>query len=81
MAEDVATEGSFPKDEPTFVLVEIAKSGKSVEIGIAGGEYAGGDETITLGLGKKLTLQNTADGSRYELELLAVQGFPLPTKE
>ncbi len=81
VAEDVATEGSFPKDEPTFVLVEIAKNGKSVEIGIAGGEYAGGDETITLGLGKKLTLQNTADGSRYELELLAVQGFPLPRKE
>jgi hypothetical protein len=80
-AEDVATEASFPKDEPTFVLVKIAKNGKSVEIGIAGGEYAGGDDTITLALGKKLTLQNTADGSRYELELLAVQGFPLPKKK
>jgi hypothetical protein len=78
VAEDVATEDSFPKDEPTFVLVKIAKNGKSVEIGIAGGEYAGGDDTITLALGKKLTLQNTADGSRYELELLAIQGFPLP---
>ena len=81
VAEDVAVEGSFPKDEPTFVLVKIAKNGKSVEIGIAGGEYAGGDETITLALGKKLTLQNTADGSRYELELQAVQGFPLPKKK
>jgi hypothetical protein len=81
VAEDVATEGSFPKDEPTFVLVEIAKNGKSVEIGIAGGEYAGGDETITLAFGKKLTLQNTADGSRYELQLLAVQGFPVPKQK
>ena len=81
VAEDVAVEGSFPKDEPTFVLVKIAKNGKSVEIGIAGGEYAGGDETITLALGKKLTLQNTADGSRYELELQSVQGFPLPKKK
>lgn len=81
VAEDVAVEGSFPKDEPTFVLVEIAKNGKSVEIGIAGGEYAGGDETITLALGKKLTLQNTADGSRYELELRAVQGFPIPKQK
>ena len=80
VAEDVAVEGSFPKNEPTFVLVKIAKNGKSVEIGIAGGEYAGGDETITLALGKKLTLQNTADGSRYELELKSVQGFPLPKK-
>ena len=78
LAEDVAIEGSFPKDEPTFVLVELAKNGKSVEIGVAGGEYADGDETITLALGKKVTLQNTADGSRYELELLAIQGFPVP---
>ena len=61
VAEDVAVEGSFPKDEPTFVLVKVAKNGKSVEIGIAGGEYASGGETITLGLGKKITLQNTAD--------------------
>jgi hypothetical protein len=81
VAEDVAVEGSFPKDEPTFVLVKLAKNGKSVEIGIAGGEYAGGDDTITLTFGKKLTLQNTADGSRYELELRAVQGFAVPKKK
>jgi hypothetical protein len=81
VAEDVATEGSFPKDEPTFVLVKVAKNGKSVEIGIAGGEYAGGNETITLALGTKLTLQNTADGSRYELELLTIQGQPVPKKK
>jgi hypothetical protein len=81
VAEDVATEGSFPKDEPTFVLVKIAKNGKSVEIGIAGGDYASGGETITLALGKKLTLQNTADGSRYDLELLTIQGSPVPKKK
>jgi hypothetical protein len=80
-AEDVAVDASFPKDEPTFVLVKVAKNGKSVEIGIAGGEYADGGDTITLALGKKLTLQNTADGSRYELELLAVQGQPVPKKK
>ena len=81
VAEAVAVEGSFPKDEPTFVLVSVAKNGKSVEIGIAGGEYASGGETITLGLGKKLTLQNTADGSRYELQLLTVQGRPVPKQK
>jgi hypothetical protein len=80
VAEDVAVEAAFPKEEPTFVLVSVAKNGKSVEIGIAGGEYAGGGETMKLVLGKKITLQNTADGSRYELELRAVQGFPLPKK-
>jgi hypothetical protein len=80
-AEDVALEATFPKDEPTFVLVSVAKNGKSVEIGIAGGEYAGGGDTMTLGLGKKITLQNTADGSRYEVELLTIQGQPLPKKK
>ena len=78
VAEDVVVEAPFPKDEPTFVLVSLARNGKSVEIGIAGGEYASGGETITLGLGKKLTLQNTADGSRYELELLTIEGQPVP---
>ncbi len=63
------------------MLVKIAKNGKSVEIGIAGGEYASGGETITLALGKKLTLQNTADGSRYELELLTIQGEPVPKQK
>ena len=78
VAEDVALEAAFPKDEPTFVLVSVAKDGKSVQIGIAGGGYATGGETMKLELGKKLTLQNTADGSRYELELRTIQGFPVP---
>jgi hypothetical protein len=81
VAEDVAVEGSFPKDEPTFTLVSIAKDGKSAQIGIAGGAYAAGGETMKLSLGKKLTLQNTADGSRYELELLTIQGYPIPKKK
>jgi hypothetical protein len=81
VAEDVALEAVFPVAQPTFVLVSIAKDGKSAQIGIAGGAYASGGETLKLGLGKKLTLQNTADGSRFELELLALQGFPLPKKK
>ena len=75
---EFATDGSFPAEEPIFVLVSIADDGKSVEIGIAGGAYADGDETITLKIGKPLTLQNTADGSRYELELLTVAGHVPP---
>lgn len=76
--EDVQPEQAFPAGEPTFVLVSLAKDGKSAEIGIAGGAYAGGAETIELTVGKKLTLRNTADGSTYVLELLAVAGFPAP---
>jgi len=78
VAEPVTLETPFPVAEPTFVLVSIAVDGKSVEIGINGGEYASGGETLKLLLGKKITLQNTADGSRFELELLSIRGFPLP---
>jgi hypothetical protein len=80
VAEGVAVGGTFPKAQPTFVLVSLGKNGSSVQIGIAGGEYAGGRATMTLAFGKKVTLQNTADGSRYELELKSVEGFPLPAK-
>ena len=80
-AEDVQLDTPFPAAEPTFVLVSIGKDGKSAEIGIAGGEYASGGETLKLVLGKKVTLQNTADGSRFELELLSIQGFPLPKQK
>lgn len=68
----VAITETFPEADPVFVLVRLGTDGKSVEIGIAGGSYADGEETITLELGKPLTLQNTADGARYELKLLAV---------
>lgn len=68
----------FPLDDPIFVLVSTAPDGKSVEIGIAGGTYADGEDTITLKLRKPLTLQNTADGSRYELVLETVTGFVPP---
>lgn len=79
-AEDVKVDAEFPTAEPTFLLVAVGKDGKSVEIGIAGGSYANGEETLKLAVGKKITLQNTADGSRYDLELLSVAGFPLPKK-
>jgi hypothetical protein len=81
VAEDVKVDTPFPVAEPTFVLVSIAADGKSVEVGINGGEYANGGETLKLPLGKKITLQNTADGSRFELELVSVQGFPLPKQK
>jgi hypothetical protein len=69
----------FPTDQPTFKLVSIAKDGKSVQLGIAGGSLSGGQATLKLQLGKPLTLENTADGTRYKLELLTVEGTPAPT--
>lgn len=78
VSEDVLAEAMFPAARPVFVLVSLGKDGKSVQIGIAGGSYADGAETIKLTLGKPLTLRNTADGSRYVLVLEAVAGFVPP---
>lgn len=77
----VGTAAEFPAEDPIFVLVSTATDGKSVQIGIAGGAYADGKDTIKLKLGKPLTLQNTADGSRYELVLETVAGFVPPEDE
>ena len=74
VAEDVLVDGTFPVADPSFLLVALGTDGKSVKIGVAGGSYADGKSTITLTMGKPLTLQNTASGARYELKLLAVLG-------
>ena len=66
--EEVAVGGEFPKDGPYFVLVAVGSS--SARIGIAGGSYASGEQTATVGKGKTLVLQNTADGTRYEIKLV-----------
>ena len=81
VAEVVEVAAEFPAVQPTFVLVSVAADGKSAQIGIAGGQYANGGETLKLTLGKKVTLQNTADGSRFELELVSLKGFPLPKQK
>ena len=78
--ESVAAKASFPADDPTFILESLAPDGKSAQISVAGGSYSDGKQTIKLQIGKKLTLQNTSDGSRYELQLLTVAGFVPPKK-
>ncbi len=55
----------FPKGEPLFVLVSLKK--KQAKIAVAGGSFDDGNN-VTLTLGKKLTLLDTATGVRYELE-------------
>ena len=57
----------FPKGEPLFVLVSLKK--KQAKIGVAGGSFDDG-QTVTLTLGKKLTLVDTATGVRYVLKLV-----------
>ncbi|HEY7706495.1 MAG TPA: hypothetical protein VH968_04940 [Gaiellaceae bacterium] len=62
----VAVGGEFPENDPMFKLVSLKKG--VAKIGIAGGSYANGSQTISLKKGgKPVTLMNTADGTQYVL--------------
>jgi hypothetical protein len=69
--EMVALNGTFPGDEDIFRVVWIARNGKSAKISVVGGAYDSGQAAATLELGEKLTLVNTADGTRYVILLKA----------
>jgi hypothetical protein len=62
---------AFPQGNPTFKLVSV--QGRTAMIGIAGGSFASGNQTLALQLGKTLTLMNTSGGQRYELRLVSVR--------
>ena len=63
----------FPKGAPLFVLVSLKK--KLAKIGVAGGSFDDG-QTVTLTVGKKMTLVDTATGVRYELKLVYTGSAP-----
>ena len=83
--QQLQVKDKFPKGDPMFVLVSLKK--KQAKIGVAGGTFDDG-QTVTLALGKKLTLLNTATGVRYELKLVytgsepeVIEGFSTKTDQ
>jgi hypothetical protein len=74
--ESVSVGSDFPAANPMFHLVSLTET--TAKISIAGGSYANGSATLTLRVKKPVTLQNTADGSRFAIELLP-QGTAAPT--
>lgn len=69
-AEEVSVGAAFPADDPVFKLVSLSSS--SAKVSIAGGSLSTGAPAVTLVKGKKVTLMNTADGTRYDLVLVSV---------
>jgi hypothetical protein len=67
--EKVGVGAAFPAADPVFQLISLTKT--NAKIGIAGGSLSTGDGVVTLTKGKKVTLMNTADGTRYELVLVS----------
>ena len=63
--------GTFTPIDPVFRLTALTS--RSAKVGIVGGTYASGSQTITLEAGgKPVTLMNTGDGTTYVLRLLSV---------
>jgi hypothetical protein len=69
MKEGVDVKATFPVAAPMFALVKL--TAKTATIKVSGGSLASGAATLTLKRGKPLTLVNTADGTRYQLVLVA----------
>jgi hypothetical protein len=63
----------FPKAAPLFVLQALTK--KQATLGVVRGAFGGG-KTVTLALGKSLTLVNAATGARFRLRLVYTGGVP-----
>jgi hypothetical protein len=68
-SERVGKDGTFPSGAPVFRLVSWTSG--TAEIGIVGGSYQSGGQTLTLEKGKPVTLMNTSDDKKYKLVLLA----------
>jgi hypothetical protein len=74
---------AFPVSGTTFDRVGslfqlVSLTAKSAKISIVGGSYADGSASLTLEVGTPVTLQNTADGTRYTL-VLEPPGTPVPS--
>jgi hypothetical protein len=75
-SETVMTGANFPAATPMFQLVSLTDT--TAKVAVAGGSYASGAQTLTLKVNVPVTLVNTADGTRYTLELYP-QGTVAPT--
>lgn len=64
----VSVGSDFPAGTPLFHL--LAATAVVAKVTIAGGAYADGRSAVTLRAGKAVTLENTADGTRYTLLLV-----------
>jgi hypothetical protein len=65
----VSANDTFPSGSPVFRLISYGTG--TAQIGIVGGSYADGNQTLTLQQGKVVTLENQTTGTKYKLELLS----------
>ena len=68
--EETLSKGTpFPESDPLFKIVSI--SAGSVKIGLVSGSFSNGKETVTVKVGKTVTLVSQPDGVRYVIKLIS----------
>ena len=81
VVETIVEGTPFPADQPTFELVSVAKDGKSVQIGVAGGTLAGGGATVKLTIGKVSDAAEHVRRQRLQAEAAHGRGLRPPTSK
>ena len=71
VTESVKRDTPFPASDPLFQLVSLTNT--TAKIGLVAGSFSNGKKTVTLKLGKVLTLVSEPDGLRYRLKLISVK--------
>ncbi len=69
--ESVTRNTPFPASDPLFQLVSLTNT--TAKIGLVAGSFSNGKKTVTLKLGKVLTLVSEPDGLRYRLKLISIK--------
>jgi hypothetical protein len=69
--EAVKRDTPFPTSDPLFQLVSLTNT--TAKIGLVAGSFSNGKKTVTLKLGKVLTLVSEPDGLRYRLKLISIK--------
>ncbi len=68
--EETLSKGTpFPESDPLFKIVSI--SAGSAKIGLVSGSFSNGKETVTVKVGKTVTLVSQPDGVRYVIKLIS----------
>ena len=69
--ETVGLNGTFPAEDPILRL--LSGTTKSVKVALVSGQFSNGSTTLTLKVGKSVTLVSRPDGIRYVIKLVAVE--------
>ena len=70
-SETVTIGKTFPAAAPQPFFQLVSLTAKAAKIGIAGGSLTTGTKTLTIPVGKSVTLMNTADGTKYTIKIVS----------